>query len=254
MKNILLTISYDGTPYSGWQRQPDARTVQGETERVLSELCGFEVSIDGTSRTDAGVHALGQCATFSGDIKIPTDRICLAANNLLPESIRLVAAEEVPEHFHARFDSKGKTYVYKIIASSDVDPFLRNYYYFAGEGLDTASMREAAAAVLGTHDFKSFEASGSYERKTTVRTISGIDVKEKDAETPSGRVLDEIDVEVTGDGFLYNMVRIIAGTLVDVGRGKINAGELPHIIEGKDRALAGHTAPPQGLYLKKIFF
>lgn len=244
-RNILLTIQYDGTDFSGWQRQPDRMTVQGEIEKALSLICREDVTVAGTSRTDAGVHAYGQRAGFSGDYGIPTERIKKAVNGILPASVRIVAAEERPENFHARFDAKGKRYIYRIINSTEEDPFKRNYYYHVAGSLDTAAMAEAAMAIEGTHDFRSFQASGGSERESTVRTVKSLSLSAENS---------EITVEIIGDGFLYNMVRIISGTLVDVGRNKIRAADIKTIIEKKDRTKAGHTAPPQGLYLAEVYY
>lgn len=281
VRNLLLKIKYDGTDFCGWQRQPDVPTVQGEVERVLSVLCAQDIEINGTSRTDAGVHALGQQASFLGEFAIPTENILRAANNLLEPSVQIAEVKEVPLGFHARFDSKGKTYIYKIRNERAKDPFLRNYRYFVDRKLDFEAMKKAAEFIKGTHDFKCFQAAGGEEKETTVRTISDIVLRCKDVvisnkntishigdETDenfvSGKdysIFDErwfeptdIEIEVTGDGFLYNMVRIIVGTLVDVGLGKIEPEDLEKIIEAKDRAKAGHTAPPQGLYLKEIYY
>lgn len=255
-RNVLLTIEYDGTNFSGWQRQPSVRTVQGELERVLSVLCAAPISINGTSRTDAGVHALGQRASFEGEFGIPIDRIALAANSLLAENklagcgdVRIIKAEQKPADFHARFDCKGKKYIYKIRCAENADVFLKNYRYQLSEKLDTEAMREAAAYIVGTHDFKCFQAAGGEEKKTTVRTVYSLEIKEKTLED----VLD-IDIEIKGDGFLYNMVRIITGTLVEVGLGKRKSEELKEIIESCDRCKAGYTAPPQGLYLAEVYY
>ncbi len=252
-RNILLTLAYDGTGFHGWQRQPEARTVQGELEKVLSILCGCSISVNGTSRTDAGVHALGQRASFSGNFTIPAERIMIAANNLLSGGmnrtsvgdIRILKAEEVPQDFHARFDCKSKRYVYKILNSRDADVFRRNYCWQIAQPLDTETMQTAADCITGTHDFACFQASGGQQRETTVRTVYSLDVN-RDGE--------EIEISVTGDGFLYNMVRIITGTLVEVGRGRMDPCRLREIIESKDRTKAGPTAPPQGLYLAEIYY
>lgn len=255
-RNILLTIAYDGTAFSGWQRQPHARTVQGELEAVLSKVCAQDIQINGTSRTDAGVHALAQRASFKGEFGIPTDRIKPAVNNLLAglskgrgecADVELVDVEEVPAEFHARFDCKGKMYRYIIRNSEDMDIFRRNYCYQVKKPLDVQSMKEGAEYMEGTHDFACFQSAGGTPRETTVRTIYRLKV----IEIPER---DEIHLEVSGDGFLYNMVRIIAGTLVDVGHGKILPRQIPQIIESKDRSRAGHTAPPQGLYLTEIYY
>ena len=178
-RNILLTLEYDGTGFHGWQRQPVARTVQGELERVLSILCGCDIAVNGTSRTDAGVHALGQRASFSGDFTIPAERIVLAANNLLSGGmnrnsvgdIKILKAEEMPQDFHARFNCKSKRYIYRILNSGDTDIFRRNYCWQIDRCLDAEAMSKAAGYIAGTHDFACFQASGGQERETTVRTI-----------------------------------------------------------------------------------
>ncbi|MDR1796343.1 MAG: tRNA pseudouridine(38-40) synthase TruA [Clostridiales Family XIII bacterium] len=265
MRNVLLTIAYDGTGFSGWQRQPGRRTVQGELERALSRICAEEVTLHGTSRTDAGVHALGQRASFSGDFGIPANRIPIAANALL-EDIHILEAQDVPEGFHARFDAKRKTYFYRLAyegppvpdeGSGAAEPslrhvFMRNYFYWLQDLPNIGKMEEAAKLVVGTHDFAAFQSAGGTPRETTVRTISELRVFAR------GRTLspavEEIDVEVTGDGFLYNMVRILVGTLVEIGLGQRQPEEAGSILSSRDRGRAGHTAPPQGLYLKEVFF
>ncbi|MBR6443861.1 MAG: tRNA pseudouridine(38-40) synthase TruA [Firmicutes bacterium] len=253
-RNILLTIEYDGSVFHGWQRQPEVLTVQGMIEEALSTVCGKPVEIDGTSRTDAGVHAHGQRASFKGDFGIPTERLAYAVNNVLLSdkwgeaagAARILKAEEVSPDFHARFDAKGKTYVYRIYNLPEMDVFRRNYCYHIPDELDTDAMVKAAKHIEGTHDFKCFEAAGGQERETTVRTIERITVERTDD--------GHVEITVTGDGFLYNMVRIITGTLVEVGLGKRDPEEIPAIIEDKDRTKAGHTAPPQGLYLESIYY
>lgn len=253
-RNILLTIEYDGSGFHGWQRQPEVRTVQGELEKVLTRVCAVPISINGTSRTDAGVHALGQRASFKGDFGIPTNRIALAANNLLAGGmnsqrgvgdVRIIAAEEVPENFHARFNSRGKMYRYIIRNCPETDIFRRNYCYQVKQPLDIEVMTEAAAYIEGTHDFRCFQASGGQEKDTTVRTIHSLVIRRKG---------DNVIIEVSGDGFLYNMVRIIAGTLTEVGLGKKRPEELKEIIESRDRQKAGHTAPAEGLYLVEVYY
>jgi tRNA pseudouridine38-40 synthase len=254
-RNFLLTIEYDGTGFSGWQRQPNARTVQGEIEAVLSRICATPIQINGTSRTDAGVHALGQFASFKGDFGIPTDRIQLAANNMLAATVgtprqcadvRIVKVEEVPSDFHARFDCKGKTYRYIVRHGCEADVFRRNYAYQLKEELDIDAMREGAKHIVGTHDFACFQAAGGTPRETTVRTIFDLTVIEENEDT--------LWIEVTGDGFLYNMVRIIVGTLVEIGQGKRTAASVAETICSADRRKAGHTAPAEGLYLKEIYY
>ena len=252
-KNILLTIEYDGTDFCGWQRQPGRRSVQGEIEKALGIVCGCEISVNGTSRTDAGVHAYGQRASFIGDFGIPADRIAIAANNVLHGGknaigamgdVKIISAEEVPPGFHARFDAKAKKYVYKIRNEARIDIFRRNYAYQVIKPLDLEAMKAAAVYMNGTKDFKSFQASGGEERKTTVKTVYSIDISVK----------RDIEIEITGDAFLYNMVRIMAGTLIEVGLGKIHPAVVPSIIESGDRQNAGHTAPPQGLYLAEVYY
>lgn len=273
MRNILLTIEYDGTDFSGWQIQPGVRTVQGELQKVVDKVCvsprrnalcgepdgenGLQcgkgeklMKIEGTSRTDAGVHALGQRASFKGDFGIPTDRLVPVLNNLLPSDICIREAIEAPVDFHARFDAKGKKYIYKVMDCAEKNVFKRNFYYFIDKELDVSKMQEAASYLVGTHDFASFMAMGSTPQKTTVRTIYSYSVREV-SRSEGGR---ELWLEVKGDGFLYNMVRIMTGTLVEVGLGRIAPSEMPMIIESCKRSSAGRTAPPQGLYLAEIYY
>lgn len=251
MKNILLTIEYDGTAFSGWQRQPGLRTVQGELERVLSLLCRQEIRIDGTGRTDAGVHALGQCASFEADFGMPLDRLPKAANDLLSKSrlvggdVRILSAEEKEPGFHARHSAVGKTYIYRFYQADSMPVFLRNYRYHVKKPLDVEAMRKAAAQFAGKQDFRAFMTDASAFEGSTEKTICGAVIRQ------DGR---ELQFCVTGSGFLYNMVRIMAGTLVDVGLGRIQPEEIRDIIRSKDRSRAGHTAPPQGLYMARVYF
>lgn len=273
---MLLTIAYDGSTFHGWQKQPGERTVQGYLEQTMSRLFDREILLSGTSRTDAGVHAFGQRASFRTDIGIPTEKIALVVNNALcakeghesgrggfaKSPIRILKAEEMSADFHARFDSKGKRYVYRICAGcgeaaarKGMDEvqrsliFERNYVYHVNERLDAEAMDEAAKRFEGEHDFKSFEASGGNPRETTVRRMLQAGVRETD----SGP-LQKIEFSIKGDGFLYNMVRIMTGTLVEVGQGKRRPEEISEIIEAADRQRAGHTAPPGGLYLAEVFY
>ncbi len=250
----MLKIAYDGADFHGWQRQPDRRTVQGHLESVLSHLFRSDIRLAGTSRTDAGVHALGQQASFKTDVNIPIDRMAQVINNALCgcergslaiSPIRILQAQEMPAEFHARFDAKGKTYIYKISNSQSIDIFRRNYVYHVRRPLDIDVMRTAAELFVGTHDFKSFEASGGMPRESTIRTIYRMELLQHEG---------DLQLHVTGDGFLYNMVRIITGTLIDVGHGKLQPQQIPDIIEAKDRQAAGHTAPPFGLYLAKVYY
>jgi len=254
-QNVLIKIEYDGTNFSGWQIQPDARTVQGEIEHVLKYIAGEDVHIHGTSRTDSGVHALGQCATFDWNCNMPVEKLAEVMNRRFgaggegrsgaPGDIKIISAEVVDDDFHARYSCKGKTYRYIIDKTGDI--FRRNQalQYPGAEELDIEAMRKAAEHIVGTHDFKCFETAGGTPRETTVRTISSLEISE-DAES--------VIIEVTGDGFLYNMVRIITGTLIEAGAGKRTPESVRDAIEAKDRSKAGFTAAPQGLYLKEIYF
>ncbi len=248
----MLKIAYDGTGFCGWQRQPGKRTVCGELEAALERLLGGPVKLDGTSRTDAGVHALGQQASFVTDSPIPTERLARALNDILARDrlehvgeIGILEAKDMPEDFHARFSSTGKRYIYIIRNSPEPDIFRRNYCYQVSRHLDEQSMAEAAALLLGTHDFRCFMAMGSTPQKTTVRTVYQADIS---------RSGDEIRFAIAGDGFLYNMVRIITGTLVETGLGRRSPQSMADTIASLDRARAGHTAPPQGLYLQEVFY
>lgn len=253
-KNLLLTIEYDGSGFSGWQRQPGSRTVQGTLEEVLSKFCGVEVTISGTSRTDAGVHALGQRATLRGNFSIPTDKLKFAVNNYLAGGMNAMnpvgeiyirEIEDMPEGFHARFDCKGKMYRYIIRNCETPDVFRKKYSYFVRKPLDIERMNRAAQHIIGTHDFECFQAAGAQKRETTVRTVHSLDVR---------REGENVILEIAGDGFLYNMVRIITGTLVEVGLGKKEPDDLKAIIESRERTMAGHTAPAAGLYLAEVYY
>ena len=251
-KNILLTIAYDGTGFSGWQRQPRARTVCGELEGLLSAVCGIPVELFGASRTDAGVHARGQSASFSGRMGIPATGIERAVNDALSQNrlervgeIRIVSALEKPMGFHARYDAKGKRYSYRIRNTGRADLFLRNYCYQVAEPLDADAMQEAASFLVGEQDFRCFLSAGGNPQKTTVRRIDSCSVEKQD---------DEIVLTVSGTGFLYHMVRNITGTLVEIGSGKRLPAEIKRILESRERSKAGHTAPPQGLYLEEVYY
>jgi len=244
MRNIKLTIEYDGTGYHGWQRQENALSVQEVLEKALSKLTGSEVVLTSSGRTDTGVHALGQVANFFTQSTIPAERISLAVNNLLPDDIVVKKSEEVPPDFHSRFSATGKKYRYLIYNSRIPSAFMRNRAYHVYEALDLEAMKKASQYFLGEHDFAGFMASGS-SVKTTVRTIYDVSLEK------SG---DLIEFQITGSGFLYNMVRIIAGTLVEVGKGKIRPDDIKGILESRDRTLAGITAPAHGLYLVEVYY
>lgn len=263
-KNILLTIEYDGSDFFGWQRQPDRLTVQECLEKSLSHLFRQDITVNGTSRTDAGVHAYGQCASFKADISIPEEKLVTVINNSLKRygknrcidpPVRIKAAEVKPADFHARFDAKGKKYIYKIRNSGTSDIFERKYIYHIDTLLDIEKMKNAAKQLKGVHDFKSFEASGGNPRESTVRRIFDAEIiragSRDDASTEQRG--DLLEIHVSGDGFLYNMVRIITGTLIDIGAGRLET-EMHDIIKACDRSKAGHTAPPGGLYLAEVYY
>ena len=242
MRNIKLLIEYDGKEFNGWQKQPNKLNIQGEIERAIEEITGEKVDLIASGRTDAGVHALGQVANFKIEKDIPIEKIPYALNSKLKKSIRIKEAEEVPEKFHSRYTCKKKTYRYVINNSIQGTAIYRNLQYHFLEKLDEDKMNEAAQYLVGEHDFKSFKASGT-SSKSSVRTIYDAKV------TRSGEL---VTIELTGNGFLYNMVRIIAGTLVDVGTYKIEPIDVKNILDAKDRLKAGKTLPPTGLYLVKV--
>lgn len=239
----LLTVSYDGTDYCGWQRQDGQITVQQTIEEALERLYGQKVAILGASRTDSGVHALGQRATFTPPHPgIPVKNLHFAINTHLPNNIRILRAEAKPDTFHVISDAKGKTYAYKIQNGTVYDPVLFRYTHFVPEKLDLDSIHEAANHFIGEHDFKAFCAvHGS--ATTSMRTIYSLDISKEN---------DVITYEICGNGFLYNMVRIIAGTLAEVGMGKREPSEIPAIIESRSRNNAGITLPSKGLTLINI--
>ena len=242
MRNIKLTIEYDGKDYNGWQKQPNKLNIQGEIERAIEAITGEKVELYASGRTDAGVHALGQVANFKTESKIPIEKIAIAINSQVKNSIRIVRAEEVENDFHSRYYCKEKTYRYIINNSSYGSSIYRNLEYHMPVRLDVNKMKQAIKYFEGEHDFRGFKSSGT-SSKSSVRTIYKTVLKEDG---------ERIIIELTGNGFLYNMVRIIVGTLVDVGLGKILANDIPEIIESQDRTRAGKTLPPQGLYLVEV--
>ena len=242
VKRYLLTVSYDGTGYCGWQRQQNGPSVQQTLEETLERLLGLPVRVTGASRTDAGVHALGQRAHFDAATGIPAEKLPFALNTMLPPDIRVLAGLQVPDSFHARFSVSGKTYRYQIHNSPHASALFRNLSAHVPVRLDEKIMHEAAQALVGTHDFAAFAASGG-SAKTTVRTINHISV---------GRQGEELLLTVSGNAFLYNMVRIIAGTLIDIGHGKLPPESLQKALDTGDRLALGVTAPPQGLTLMEV--
>lgn len=244
MKRIKLVVAYDGTAYHGWQVQPGADTIEGELNKALSALLQEDVQVIGASRTDSGVHALCNVAVFDTDTRIPAQKLAYALNQRLPEDIRIQESREVAADFHPRHCESQKTYEYRILNREFPLPTKRLYAYFTYVPLDVGRMQEAAAYLIGEHDFKSFCATAAVV-ETTVRKINSMTV-EKEGE--------EIVLRVCGNGFLYNMVRIIAGTLIEVGRGSMEPEKIREILEAKDRAAAGPTAPACGLTLVKYEF
>lgn len=242
MRNIKLIIEYDGKDFNGWQKQPNKLNIQGEIERAIENITGEKVNLIASGRTDAGVHALCQVANFKTDSKIDIAKIPIAINSQVKNSIRIQWAEEVPADFNSRLSCKKKTYRYIINNSKYGTAIYRNISYHMPIKLNVDEMKKAIKYFEGEHDFKAFKSSGT-SSKSSVRTIYKANIITEG---------ENIGIELTGNGFLYNMVRIISGTLVDVGLGKIKATDIPYIIESKDRTKAGKTLPPQGLMLINV--
>ncbi len=242
MKRVKLTVAYDGTNYCGWQVQPNGVTIESELNKHLSDLLGEEIKVIGASRTDAGVHARGNVAVFDTSARMPAEKISYALNTRLPEDIRIQESCEVASDFHPRFCDTEKTYEYKICNRKFPDPCSRLYSLFYYWELDTERMQQAANYLVGTHDFTSF-CTNKPEVTDRVRTIYSLDV------TRDG---DMVTIRVRGNGFLYNMVRIIVGTLLRVGSKMMEPEEIPEILAARDRSRAGDTARPQGLTLAEI--
>lgn len=248
MRTFKLTLSYDGTAYAGWQIQAGVRTIQAELERALQTILGQPIRAVASGRTDAGVHALGQVVSFVGATRLTPETLRKALNANLPPDIAVRDCREVHAAFHALRDAVCKRYRYLIHDEPVRDVFCRAYVWQIPQPLDVSAMQTAAQTLRGTHDFASFETSGS-ERLSTVRTISDILVRRCAGEC-SGR----IEIEVEANGFLYNMVRNIVGTLVDVGRRKHPPAKLAEVLAARDRRAAGATAPPQGLFLVRVSY
>ena len=244
MRNIALRLMYDGTRYHGWQVQKTEITVAQTLENALSKVCGHQVKVVGCGRTDAGVHALRYCANFKTDSRIPADRLPYAVNSRLPRDICVVDAVEAPENFNAILSCIKKEYTYKIYNSRLKDPFYADRAYFYPMKLDIEKMRLASQQFVGTHDFRAVRSVGT-ETRTTVRTVYWYEVEQNGP---------TIDLRVCADGFLYNMARAMAGTLLYVSEGKIQPGEISGILALGDRRLSGPTVPPEGLYLTRIWY
>ena len=243
MYNYKLTIQYDGTRYRGWQIQDNTdQTIQGKLEGVLSRLTGQPVEVHGSGRTDAGVHALGQVANVKLPRPIEPWELLQELNRYLPSDIGVIAVEPAPERFHARLNARSKTYRYRIWNSAIPNVLERSYLYALPEPLDVTAMERAAADLVGTHDFRSFCGLKRF-KKSTVRTITDIAITQNSA---------EVRLEFTGNGFLMRMVRILAGTLVEVGLGQRDADTMPAVLDAQDRAAAGPALPAQGLALVRV--
>ena len=245
MPSIKLTIEYDGTNYCGWQLQPNGVTIQEVLEEGLLKLLGEPVRLRASGRTDAGVHAKGMVAVFSTARSLPLPAYTHGLNNLIPPDIAIQAAVEVPPDFNPRADAVGKFYRYTILNAPARSPLNRTTSWLIKESLDLAAMREAARLFLGEHDFRAFQAANC-AAKTTVRTITGLEI----VDSQDGF----IHIDVRGTGFLRNMVRIMVGTLVAVGRGKLGPDVVARLLSAGDRSMAGATAPPQGLCLMEVYY
>lgn len=244
MRNIKLIVEYDGSRYFGLQKQPNKETVQSEIERAIKEVTSEDITINYSGRTDAGVSAYGQVISFNTNTDIPADKLCMALNAHLKNSIIVQSAEDVDSSFHPRYSCKGKKYMYVINNSKYGSAIYRKNEYHVPQRLDVESMKEAIKYFEGTHDFKGFKASGT-SNKDSVRTIYEAQIRTDN---------DRIYIILRGNGFLYNMVRIITGTLIDVGLGKIQPKEITSIIQSQDRKRAGKTVPPHGLYLMEVYY
>ena len=243
MKRVKLVVAYDGTNYHGWQLQNNGVSIEEVLNRTLTELLGEPIAVIGASRTDSGVHAMGNVAVFDTENRMPADKICYALNQRLPEDIRIQSSCQVPDDWHPRKQNCTKTYEYRILNRKMEMPVSRLYTYFCYFPIDVEKMRQAASYLVGEHDFKSF-CTVRTQVEDTVRTIYSLTV-ERGSD-------DVITIRVSGSGFLYNMVRILTGTLIEIGRGSRKPEEIQEILEGRDRGLAGFTAPARGLTLVEV--
>ncbi len=249
--NYRLTIQYDGTDFHGWQLQrADKRTVQGELTRALSLLEGRAVIVHGSGRTDAGVHAVGQVASVELRREFSPERLCAAINGNIAPDVRVTAAETVDENFHARFSARGKTYRYRIFNAHFASPFLSRYAHTDARPLDVERMKACVRLFLGEHDWTAFSAAQA-DVETRVRTLTQLEVRESWNDEGRGRV---IEITASADGFLRYMVCSIAGTLMEVGRGRMEAGQIARALESRERSLAGATAPAKGLTLLEVHY
>ena len=242
MKRVRMVVSYDGTAYRGWQLQPNGVTIEEVLNRELTALLKEPIAVIGASRTDSGVHARGNVAVFDTENRMPADKICFALNQRLPEDIRVQTSEEVPAEWHPRKVNCTKTYEYKVLNRKISMPLERLYAHFCYFNLDLNKMREAAAYLVGEHDFKSF-CGNNKMKKSTVRTIYDITIAEEEG---------YLRMTFHGNGFLQNMVRILTGTLLEVGYGRMHAEDMETVLASRDRQMAGPTAPPHGLMLLEV--
>jgi len=243
MRNFVLRLAYDGSRYKGWQRLPGTEnTIQGKIEAVLSRMLDCPIEISGSGRTDAGAHARGQVANFHADTDMTCEEICAYLRHYLPEDIGVLSVEEVDSRFHSRLNASRKTYLYRIWRTERPCVFDRKYVWGMAEPLNLDAMRRAAALLIGTHDFLAF-CSNKHFKKSSVRTIYALEIKETE---------DELQFVVTGNGFLYNMVRILVGTLLSVGRGTLAPEDITGILRSRVRENAGETVPAKGLCLMEV--
>ncbi len=248
MKNVKIKIAYDGGNYIGWQKQgkddSNRKTIQEVIEKTLSNFLKEKIEIIGSGRTDKGVHAMGQVANFKTKSKISLGELQSEVNEMLPNDIVIRRIEKMGEDFHSRYKAVGKVYAYKIYNDDKINPFKRKHYYFKKEKLNIEAMEKGANLLIGEHDFIGF-SSVKKGNKSTVRKIEKIEIIKNDK---------DVEIYIHGNGFLYNMARIIVGTLVEVGEGSRNINTITSILEGKERSMAGRTIPPHGLYLQKVIY
>ncbi|MDH7600858.1 MAG: tRNA pseudouridine(38-40) synthase TruA [Armatimonadota bacterium] len=243
MRNIKVILEYDGTDFYGFQYQPGVPTIQGELEKALSKIFKERITVYGSGRTDAGVHALGQVINFRSHGTIPIDRVCVAMNSLLPPSIAAISACEVDEHFHARYSAKSRLYRYVILNRSVRSAIQGRFCWHVPQQLDLLAMSEAAQCLVGVHDFAAFAAADRDEKDSSVRNVMHVSLE---------RQGDNVIFDIRANAFLRSMVRSIVGTLVEIGVGKRSVSEMREILESRDRRAAGKTAPPQGLFLVEV--
>ena len=244
-RNIKITLEYDGTNYMGWQIQKHGKTVQGTLKEAIEKILNHKITLTGASRTDAGVHALGQVANFKTSKEIPVEKLKTAINGLLPPDIKVIEIEEVPLNFNARLDSKGKTYIYRIFNREVPSPFEYKRAWFIPYKINETELQEVLNHFIGTHDFTTFSKLSADEKKNPIRTIDKIDVV-RDSHT--------ITITVTGRSFLRHMIRVIVATGVEAIKGKIDKKTIPELFEKRNRKFAPFLAPPEGLYLMKVYY